>query len=66
MVRASDSGVTGRGFDPQSGRRVVSVARHIYIPKEMLIPRKWCLCPDMSEKWFTVTKSKKTRGPMVL
>ena len=27
--RASDSGARGRGFDPHSGRRVVSLSRHL-------------------------------------
>ena len=29
--RASDSGARGRGFDPHSGRRVVSLSK-IYLP----------------------------------
>ena len=29
--RASDSGARGRGFDPQSGRRVVSLSK-IHLP----------------------------------
>ena len=31
MVRASDSGARGRGFDPHSGRRVVSVTGDVTI-----------------------------------
>ena len=31
--RASDSGARGRGFDPRSGRRVVSLSKLHYLPK---------------------------------
>ena len=30
-------------------------ARHIYLPKELVIPRKRWLCPSMTEKLFTGT-----------
>ena len=33
MVRASDSGARGRGFDPHSGRRVVSLSKAYLLPK---------------------------------
>ena len=32
--RASDSGESGRGFDPHSGRRVVSLSK-IHLPPKM-------------------------------
>ena len=52
--RASDSGARCRGFDPHSGRPVVSLSK-IYSP---VIPRKRCFRPDMTEKLFTLTLSK--------
>ena len=33
VVRASDSGGTGRGFDPHSGRRVISLGKIHLLPK---------------------------------
>ena len=33
MVRDSDSGARGQGFDPHSGRRVVSLSRTHLLPK---------------------------------
>ena len=33
MVRASDSGGRGRGFDPHSGRRVVSLSKIHFLQK---------------------------------
>ena len=33
VVRASDSGARGRGFDPHSGRRVVSLSNLHLLPK---------------------------------
>ena len=33
MVKASDSGVSGRGFEPHSGRRVVSLSKAHLLPK---------------------------------
>ena len=54
--RASDSGARGRGFDPHSGRRVVSLSKiHIPPTKELVIPRKRSLRPDMTEKLLTGT-----------
>ena len=51
VVRASDSGARGRGFDPHSGRRVVSLSKIFLPPKKLLvIPRKTWLRPDMTEK----------------
>ena len=56
MVRASDSGARGRGFDPHSGRRVVSLSKIHLTPKKVLvIPRKRWLRPDMTEKLLTGT-----------
>ena len=54
--RASESGARGRGFDPHSGRRVVSLSK-IHLPpnKELVIPRKRWLRPDMTEKLLTGT-----------
>ena len=54
--RASDSGARGRGFDPHTGRRVVSLIKIDLPPKNVLvIPRKRCLRPDMTEKLLTGT-----------
>ena len=54
--RASDSGARSQGFDPHSGHRVVMLSK-IYLPpkKELVIPRKRWLCPDMTEKLLTGT-----------
>ena len=57
VVRASDSGARGRGFDPHSGRRVVSLTPQ----KVLVIPRKRWLRPDMTEKLFTGMLSKKPK-----
>ena len=51
----SDSGARGRGFDPHSGRRVVSLSKMDLPPKK----RKLWLLPEMTEKLFTGTLSKK-------
>ena len=49
--RASDSGARGRGFNPHSVRRVVSLSKLHLPPKKVLeIPRKRWLRPDMTEK----------------
>ena len=51
----------GRGFNPYSGRCVVSLSKihmYIYLPKVLVIPRKRWLHPDMTEKLFTGTLSK--------
>ena len=54
--RASDSGARGRGFNPQSGRHVVSLSKiHLPPKKVLVIPRKRWLCPDMTEKLLTGT-----------
>ena len=54
--RASDSGSRGRGFNPHSGRRVVSLSKiHLPPKKVMVIPRMWWLRPDMTEKLLTGT-----------
>ena len=34
-------------------RRVVSLSKTLYSPKVLVIPRKWWLCPDMTEKLLT-------------
>ena len=54
--RASDSGARDRGFDPHSGRRVVSLSKiHLPPKKVMVIPRKQWLRPDMTKKLLTGT-----------
>ena len=46
--RASDSGARGWGFDPHSGRRVLSLNKIHFPPQKVLvIPRKRWLHPDM-------------------
>ena len=56
MVNALDSGSKGRGFEPHSGRTMLCPrARRIYSPKVLVIPRKWWLRPNMTEKLFTGT-----------
>ena len=49
MVRASDSGARGRGFDPHSGRRVVSVAGDVTIGSwsQMTEPTPWTASDDL-------------------
>ena len=51
--RASDSGARGRGFDPHSGCRVVSLSK-IHLPS-IKVPRKRWLRPDMTEQLLTRT-----------
>ena len=44
------------GFGPLSGRRVVSLSKiHLHVPpqKVLVIPRKWLLHPNMTEKLLT-------------
>ena len=53
-----DSGARGRGFDPHSGRCVVSLSKIHLPPKVLVIPRKRWLRPDMTEKLFTGMLSK--------
>ena len=56
VVNASDSGSRGRGFEPHSDQTVLCpLARHIYSPKVLVIPRKRWLRPNMTEKLFTGT-----------
>ena len=56
VVNASDFGFRGRGFEPHSGQTVLCpLARHIYSPKVLVIPRKRWLRPNMTEKVFTGT-----------
>ena len=56
VVNASDSGSRGRGIEPHSGQTVLCpCARHIYSPKVLVIPRKWWLRPNMTEKLLTGT-----------
>ena len=48
--RASDSGARGLGFDPHSGRRVVSLSKiHLPPTKVLVIPRKQWLPPDITK-----------------
>ena len=56
--RVSNSGARGWGFDPHSGRHVVSLSKKHLHPKILVIPRKLWLHPDMTEKLFTGRLSK--------
>ena len=47
------------GFDPHSGRCVVSLSKVHLPPKVLVIPRMLWLRPDMTEKLFTGTLSKR-------
>ena len=52
----TDSAARGRGFDPHSGRRVVSLSKIHLPPKKVLVKRKKrCLHPNMTEKLLTGT-----------
>ena len=54
--RASDSGARDRGFDPHSGRCVVSLSMiHLPPKKVLVIPRKVWLHPNMTEKLLSGT-----------
>ena len=54
--RASDSGARGRGSDPHSGYRVVSLSKiHLPLKKVLVIPRKRWLRPNMTKKLPTWT-----------
>ena len=66
IVRASDSGARGRGFDPHSGHRVVSLSKTHLPPKVLVIARKWRLCPNMTEKLFTWTLRIKSNNQATL
>ena len=61
MVNTSDSGSRGRGFEPHSGRRVVSLSKTYLPPKVLVIPRKRWLRPNMTEKLFTGTLNIKPK-----
>ena len=50
VVNTSDSGSRGRGFEPHSGRRVVSLSKTYLPPKVLVIHRKRWLRPNMTEK----------------
>ena len=53
MVEPQDSGTRGWGCDT-----VVSLSKDTFTPRKVLvIPRKWWLCPYMTEKLFTGTLS---------
>ena len=63
MVKASDSGVSCRGFEPHSGHRVVSLSKAHLLPKSTgnsntQVTQRW-LRPNMTEKLFTGTLSIK-------
>ena len=49
MVSVSDSGARGRGSKPTSAV-LCPLARHIYHLKVLVIPRKWLLRSNMTEK----------------
>ena len=54
--RTQEREVGGRGFDPHSGNRVVSLSKiHLPPQKVLVIPRKRWLRPDMTEKMMTGT-----------
>ena len=56
VVNASDPRSRGPGFEPHSGQTMLCPwARHIHSPKVLVIPRKWWLRPNMTEKLFTGT-----------
>ena len=59
VVNTSDSGSRGRGFEPHSDRRVMSLSKTYLPPKSTCIPRKRWLRPNMTEKLFTGTFSIK-------
>ena len=53
-ISPRSSGSRGRGFEPHSGRSVVSLSKTYLPPKKVLvIPRKRWLHPNMAEKLFT-------------
>ena len=59
VVNTPHSGSRGRGFEPHSGRRVVSLSKTYLPPKVLVIPRNRWLRPNMTEKLFTGTLSIK-------
>ena len=59
VVNTSDSGSRGRGLEPHSGRRVVTLSKTYLPPKVLVIPWKRWLRPNMTEKLFTGTLSFK-------
>ena len=59
-----DSGARGRGFDPHSGHRVVSLSKTHLPPKSTGNTQEEGLRPNMTEKLFTGTlRIKSTNQP---
>ena len=59
--RASDSGARGRVFDTYL-RRVVSLSKDTFTPrKELVIPRKWWLRPDMTDFFYCDAQPKQSQ-----
>ena len=59
VYNTSDSASIGLGFEPHSGRRVVSLSKTCPPQKVLVIPRKRWLRPNITEKLFTGTLSIK-------
>ena len=60
ISRVSDSEARDRGFDTYL-RRVVSLSKYTFTPRKVLVmPRKWWLRPDTTEKLFTGSLSINT------
>ena len=59
---STDSGARGaRGWGVRNlPPPVVSLSKTIFSPKVLVIPRKWWLCPDMTEKLLTWTLNLNT------
>ena len=55
MVRASDSGARGRGIDPHSGRRVVSLSKTHVLPKSTGNTQE-AVAPWSSLKYLSIFK----------
>ena len=49
-----DYGARGQGFKTYLCH-VMSLSKTFYSPQVLVIPRKWCLCPDITEKLLTGT-----------
>ena len=56
--RVSDSGARGQGFDPHSGRLVVSLSKIHLPPKSTGNTQEGVAHPNMTEKLFTGTLSE--------
>ena len=49
VVKASDSGFRGRGFEPHSGRRVVSLSKIHLLPQKSTVNTQKAVAPSQQD-----------------